>query len=409
MNNRNNIYQKKICFTICFAVFLFFCFIIFPSNKVSALTLEVQYPTITLGGQSAGTPTDLPSYARYLFFFGTAFGFFCVFLSFVIAGALYILSPANPEARTNAKDRFSGAIAGLLILALAYLIISTINPQLNILTIDAPAPSPTPAAPPPPPGIYFYNGNSCQDAKNPSPYTSSVQDLGQGLRNKVNSARFVQDTKNGNSYISVLYNTINFQGKCEFVDPNNKSCQTIAPFSVSSVSVLNFNSSPNGDGVYFYRKPCFNKIGNPGSPLNINSLVSYCNGKNDGWYESTNSDIQGQGGNLFVLNLNQTKFKDVPDEQQDCVEYDKYGNCTGRQAPSLGGDNISTIVVNGNYAVLLVYAGPKDGPSGPWSYCELFPGIDDANNIGPMQVKWENIRNHGDVVPNYAIIIPINK
>src|SRR3989344_1985989 len=117
--------------------FLFFCcflivFLSLPAVKIFAANLEVDYPTLITGAK-VDSNTDLPNYLKYIFDAGIFLGFFSVFLSLIWAGVLYLLSPAMPDALANAKDRVSGAISGLLILATFYLIMTTINPNLAIL------------------------------------------------------------------------------------------------------------------------------------------------------------------------------------------------------------------------------------------------------------------------------------
>jgi hypothetical protein len=403
-------YQKFLCVGICFIFFLCVSLFYLPINRACAAGLEVQYPTIA--GQSIGAGIKLPDYVKYLFNAGMFIGFFAVFISLTIAGVIYFLSPINAGARADAKDRVSGAISGLLILALTYLIITTINPQLSILNSNE-----LPSAPQPPvatkaPGVYFYNNASdCPDNPAQLNTTTSVSDLG-GLKNKVNSINIIQNTNTNTSYVSILYNKTNLWGKCQYINPN-QGCQTIDPFAASA-SVHIYDFSPNGDGVYFYRKSCFNKISNQ---LNgAASLVDYCNTNSGGYYKIPNSDISGSGGNIYVKNLEELSFTgdeggdcNVPEEEQDCIKYDKNGNCTndGRQCPTLGGKNISSIIINGNYLVLFVYFAPDDTPEGPWTSCQEFPTTDDVNKFGPEQMKWENIRNSGGVIPNYVIIIPI--
>lgn len=323
-------------------------------------------------------------------------GFFGVFISLIIAGAMYFISPIDPssELLSNAKDRVSGAISGLLILALTYLIVTTINPQLSIFKLGQLSDNqPAPPAQRKQGGIYFYNKSGCPDSDpDVLASTASITDLGK-LKNRVNAVGFVRDSNSDTAYITVLYDTINFKGKCQYLDPN-KDCHSVEPFA-NSASVYKYDFSPNGDGVYFYRKSYFNDKG--------------------GYYKIKNSEIK----NIYVEKLDDLKFtgnskSNNPDsctvenkEEQDCTEYDKNGNCVTRACPTLGGENISSIKINGNYFVLLVYFSPQDNEKGPWTACQAFPLADDVNKIGPQQIKWESIRNANKILPNYVVIIPV--
>ncbi|MCX6723930.1 MAG: hypothetical protein NT155_02000 [Candidatus Staskawiczbacteria bacterium] len=380
-----------LCFLLCLCI-SFFCY---PTNKIFAAGLEIQYPIIS--GQNINTEVNLtlPSYVKYLFNGGMFLGFLAVFVSLIIAGVMYFLSPISVEMHSGAKDRFSGAISGLLILALTYLIITTINPQLSILNINQPTPVPPPPVAQKPAGVYFYKTAGCPDNR-AQPYTADVPDLAQ-LKNKINSVGTIQNPDEQAYYISILYDAINLQGKCQYLNPN-QACQSVSPFAASA-SVNEYDLSPNGDGIYFFRKSCFNNQISGQLP----DTIAYCKEHSGGYYKIENSQING------AKKLDDLKFQNVPEEEQDCAKYDNSGKCSNRTPPSLAGENISSIIINGNYLVLLVYMGPQDSSSGPWTSCQAFPTVDDINRIGPQQIKWEKIKNNGGVVPNYVIILPIKK
>ncbi|MCX6720041.1 MAG: hypothetical protein NTV36_02945 [Candidatus Staskawiczbacteria bacterium] len=390
--------QKTFSTTVFIFAFLFTSFL-YTKVFAAGPTLEVQYPTISGINPNADTNFTLPKYVLYLFNAGIFLGFFSVFISLVIAGVQYILSPVDPSAKADANDRISGAISGLLILALTYLIITTINPQLSFLNLNKLTDVPPPPEKQKDPGVYFFKESGCTN-KTVQPYTSSIPDFGNTLRNAVKSVGIVKDI---NGYVAILYDLVNFEGKCNYLDPN-QTCQEVDNFA-DSASVYAYDDRPNGDGVYFYRKSCFDR------PGGTNSTISYCNQNSGGYYKVDNSEITGK---IYIHALdgpNGLKFQGVPEEEQDCVKYEENGNCTkdNKQVPSLGGENITSIKINGNYIVLLVYFGPDDASYGPWSYCQAFPTINDVNKTGPSQIKWENIRNNAGFVPNYVVIIPVRE
>jgi hypothetical protein len=345
--------------------------------------LEVAYPTIA--GQTLTQTSQLPEYVLYLFNAGIFIGFFAVFISLIWAGVMYFVSATSIDLRSDAKDRVTGAISGLLILSLTYLIITTINPQLKFLNFNKLPETPAPEVlEKKPPGIYFYNGSNCSEISTQANMSSSA-DLGQTLKNKINSVGIIQDQANQTYYVPILYDAINFQGKCQYLNPN-KNCHAVSPFA-ASVSILKLDINPNGDGVYFYRRSYFNNEG--------------------GWYKVSNSEIKG----IYIKKLEDLKFQGVPENEQNCLAYNKNGECSknSRVMPPLSGENISSVKINGNYIVLFIYYGPQDSSSGPWTYCQEFPTVNDVNKLGPQQIKWENIRNQGNIVPNYVAIIPIQK
>lgn len=419
----------------------------------SSITLEVKYPTIS--NKTITASSSLPSYVSYLFNAGIFIGFFIVFLSLTAAGVMYFLSPAKPDMLSEAKDRIFGSVSGMLILVLTYLIIYTINPRLIGLTTNTlPSVSePTSAATSQPrnPGVYLYKKSDCSDS-DAQPYASNYSDLGI-LKKKINGVEMQNDDVAGTSYISILYSNPDLWGECKYIDPTSSSCQSATdqngkPFA-SSLSVYEFdsnsaNDNPSDGGVYFFRKPCLNSQddGSSDDLSKVGDLITYCkdvnsdgsvtsyDGRGGGWKEISNSDITPSGGSMYVKKLDDLKFDgdgggcNVPVPQdQYCQGYTAYGICVQAKwtCPTLGGGDVSSIIINGNYLVLLFYYGPSDSSSGPWTACQEFPKYSDINKIGPQTIKWENIRNTsgvaddingkivntGGIIPNYMVIMPI--
>ena len=359
------------------------------------VTLEVEYPKLQTGA-TVTSSSDLTQYLKYVFDFGISIGFLLVFLSLTWAGVLYLVSPASPEAVAKARDRAGGAISGLLILALLYLIITTINPQLNVFNLDPLEPIPPAPEQPPEAGVYFYNSTDCSGTGDLN--TSNADDLG-GLKNKINSVKIVPNDATDTYYVSVLYDVFNRWGKCQYINPN-ADCFPVAPFSASA-SIHKYDFNPDGEGVYLYRKSFFNENG--GGVKISNSLI-----KNSG---SEEMYVEGLNNLKFTGNsTNSSNIDDctVPKDEQACEKYDKNGICAEKTCPDLSGENISSIKISGDYIVLLIYFGPSDESEGTWTYCQEFPTKDDANKEGPNQIKWEPIRNTGQTPdPNYIMIIPV--
>lgn len=378
--------KKKFLFII------FCCFLFLSANFCSALILEAQYPTITSTGSKlvSGTDIQLPQYFKYMFDLGMFVGFFAVFLSFIIAGVLFFISPVSPDARAMAKDRVSGAISGLLILLTLYLIVTTINPQLAFFNFGRPEKAPPPPDPETPAGVYLYNQPDCS-AGDSTYLTSSSQDLG-ALKNRINGANIVQHPNENVYYVAMLYDTVNYRGRCQWINPQiNNKCQQ-APSFANSASVYQYNPEPNGDGIYFYFNSGFNKDG--------------------GYLKIYNSQIRG----IYIERLNNLKFTGdgnsqctVPEENRICVSWNEKGVCVKKECPDLSGENITSIKIKGNYIVFLIYFDPNtDKQFGPWTFCQAFPTADDASKEGPNQIKWESARNNNNgMLPNWMVIIPV--
>jgi hypothetical protein len=228
-----------------FITLFFLIVFIILNTDVCFAQLEVKYPTIS--GQTITSDAEFPEYAKYLFNLGMFIGFFSVFISLIISGVTYIVSNISIDARANAKDRASGAISGLLILVLTYLIVTTINPQLSFFYLNKIDNNSTSEEEKKDPGVYLNESSDCSGDTNPK--TENLSDLGL-QKNKIRSVNIEQNTVSKISYVSILYGNPNFRGKCQYANPNDSACTKVEPFAMSA-SIHQYDSSPNGDGVYF--------------------------------------------------------------------------------------------------------------------------------------------------------------
>jgi len=87
-------------------------------------------PLAPLPGIPAGAATNLNDYLNALFAFGIGMAGILAVLMIVIAGIEYMGGAASPSTRQDAKERISNALLGLLIAAVAYIILFSINPKL---------------------------------------------------------------------------------------------------------------------------------------------------------------------------------------------------------------------------------------------------------------------------------------
>ena len=395
---KNNLFCNFLLFFVFFSVI----YLYLPTSSVFA-ELEINYPVLNTGS-SITAQTSVPEYLKYVFDFSMFLGFFAVFLSLVASGILYLLAPALPNALGMARDRISGAISGLLILVTLYLIITTINPALAFFKTTPLSKVPEFPPLPPPPGVLFYKSADCP-APDPDLMTGSLPNLGEELNNRIYSAKIIQGGSQGIYFVSILYKDPKFRGKCFYVDPNigcGAPNNNIEPFATSA-TIEKYSWAPFGD-VTFFRNTDSKPEG--------------------GYFTVRSSDVQEKG--IYLGDLSQLSFTGssggctVPEAELDCVTWSetlcsdcviidgKY--CAKTQCPTLAGNNIGSIIINGNYIVLFVYVGPQDKKFGPWSFCQAFPAPDDINKTGPQQIKWEDIKNNELYkIPNWVAIIPIEK
>ncbi len=395
MKKRQN---KKLLFVGLFAILLL------PVSFCLAQGLEVDYPTLKGESQMMSSNTPLEVYLKYIFDVGIFLGFFAVFGSLVYAGILYFFSPAIPQALVLAKDRLAGAGTGFIIITLLYLIMTTISPELAIFNFSRNRLNPPPPEQslPRQTGIYFYNSADCSGDSQPN--TTNVPDL-DDLKNRINSFKIINNYDQNISYFSILFGSINYWGKCQYI--KGSGCKKLGNSFPNSAAIYQLNRSPNGDGVYFFRKSCFNSI-------------EYCKRNSGGWLKIDNATINASDDVFFSSMLKDLSFTGnskngdctVPKEEQNCVlwENKEKNICKQRQCPTFAQDNVTSLKIAGNYAVLFIYYNLDEDEDvqsqGMWNFCQVFPTEDDANKDGPQQIKWENIRSIGKPA-NYMVIFTV--
>ena len=79
----------------------------------------------------------LSEYMAWLYRFALVLAGFLAVMMIVIGGVTYIASGANEGLKTKAKGYINGALQGLLLAIVAYLLLYTINPSLVTTTPDS--------------------------------------------------------------------------------------------------------------------------------------------------------------------------------------------------------------------------------------------------------------------------------
>lgn len=391
-------FLKLLVFLIFSLYFLFTC-----SQLVYGAALELEYPETILGTTITGS-SDIAQYLKYVFEAGIALGLIVVVITFAVAGILYFLSPI-PNSTSKAKEMLSGATSGLLIIVLAYLIITTINPYLSVFNMDPLADlGETPDEEIKTYGLSVYKSEGCSNLG--GTYKYNILDF-EGLKNIISSVKIAQDTESGASYIAILYDNINNWGACQYIDPN-KGCQK-SRVSVASATVYEYNFSPSGNGIVLYRNS-FNKVSGKGANKD-NGYLRISQGDIGGLYWQELKNLSFTGDSIrqpdITTSPNDSSSCTVPYPERDCVKWSDSGLCIARRCPTLDQENLSSIELDGDYLVVLLYIGPNDDTNNfTYSYCQAFPAESDINKYGPQQVKWDAIRSSGRK-PNYILIIPI--
>ena len=435
---------------------------------LSRISLEVDYPQLPAGGTITPT-TPLPEYIKYMFSFGMSISFLAAFISLIVGGFFYVTSVGRPEKVKNARSYVLSGIFGLALLLTVYLIMTTINPQLRFLKVQDLSLTPgvylvegeeresLPRCSEKIPsyfdtiqyvceqaggqiiivsfysqqgcnglissveldcgdttsipmsqltsigwtykdfGVYIYRYQNCplpSSFFNIRPLHSSIPDLGES-KNDIRSIKIVNDPLDYLWYIAILYDKIDWRGKCLYINPHS-ACTSIDPFA-SSLSIYRYYADPSDTGdITFYRKAFFNE----NLPLDK---------RDEGIFKVEHSDLFPSG--YYFVYLKNLKFGDgsgdcnIPIEEQNCIDWDLEGKCIQRECPTLAGDNITSIKINGDYFVILLY---YDEGTGEWSFCQAFPAPADVNKDGPKQIKWEYVHREG-TPPNAVLIFPVYK
>ncbi len=346
-----------------------------------------------------GKGIDLPALLKWVFDVGLALGFISVLIAIVVSGAYFALSSTgSAEMRGKAKEWFTGAMSGLLIFLLFYLIITTVNPNLAIFNFGKPLQ--TPAYDPSkdkPLGIYFYTEPGCEG--NPVPVlTSSIYEN----NSRIQSVEVVSDTLNGSTYFAFIYSKQKHKGVCQYVGGLSGCSAVDAKINdIESVFVaradLNFFGSPVE--ATLYRNPTFK---DKGGKTTVKTRTLF-NKKLSELYFTEDGSKEGECT--------------VPEDEQDCQEWDKDFKCIKRVCPALEGDNIASLEVNKDTAlVILGYWGPEDNGT-VLSHCQTYPSVDDVNKMGSHQISWDLIHYNSleadkkvyPTYPNYIRVIKTKK
>lgn len=113
----------------------------------------IQYPSIPFS--NAETPNQfiakintgtypaekaLPLYIQYFYHLFLYFAGFLIFGTLIFGGFQYLIAAGSPGRILEAKQWISGSVTGIIILLSSYVILTTINPQLTILSLTSRTP-----------------------------------------------------------------------------------------------------------------------------------------------------------------------------------------------------------------------------------------------------------------------------
>ncbi len=247
--------KNKWFFFLSFLIILFFC------ASSSARALEVTaYPSIPLPGVTSPTSSStLAQVAVYYFAFMIYIAGVIALISFVVGAAGLIISADNPETASNAKDRMKGAILGLLLTLVSFIILNTINTALVTLKLT-PTESITAAPPPPIPGVFFYLKTGCEGDVSGG-YVDPQNYISAPFGGKIKSIKIVNDKINYRHYGTILHrDRLGGGGECSapIINSSDNDLCVAVNMPVYGADIFVYNNSSDispGDGVTFYSEP----------------------------------------------------------------------------------------------------------------------------------------------------------
>jgi formate hydrogenlyase subunit 3/multisubunit Na+/H+ antiporter MnhD subunit len=111
---------------------MFFGLVLASSVLAANITISPNLPGSLSATPSGSSPG---AYIRNFYQYALFISGFLAFAAIVYGGIKYTIARGNPSAETEAKAWIWSALLGLLLLAAAYLILFTINPNLVNLTL----------------------------------------------------------------------------------------------------------------------------------------------------------------------------------------------------------------------------------------------------------------------------------
>lgn len=100
-------------------------------------TASLTYNTLENLPGFEGTSSDLPTYLKNLYLLALWIVGICALFMLVIGGFLYLSSAGNTALIGSAKKTITGALIGLVIALITWLILNTINPSLTTVNLNS--------------------------------------------------------------------------------------------------------------------------------------------------------------------------------------------------------------------------------------------------------------------------------
>lgn len=107
-------------------------FLLLP-NVSLALDIQLNFDYPSFGGIDLNEDQDLNQLVAWFYYFIVGIAGLAAFTMLVWGGVQWLTSAGNPSKITEARERITSALLGLLIILGSWLILQVINPELTIL------------------------------------------------------------------------------------------------------------------------------------------------------------------------------------------------------------------------------------------------------------------------------------
>jgi hypothetical protein len=114
-----------------FIILALLCFLILPIAVFAQTHISASIPGTNANSTSSAPGAFIANFYQFALMIGGILAFGVI----VFGGIKYMASAGNPSGQTDGKEWIWGALTGLLLLAGAYLVLHTINPQLVNLNL----------------------------------------------------------------------------------------------------------------------------------------------------------------------------------------------------------------------------------------------------------------------------------
>lgn len=282
---KKSMFKNKKLLIIILCSVLVLSFVGFHFVQGAERPLEVPLPEIGLESGITTTPL-LPDYVKYIFNFAMLICGFVAFGALVIGGVRYTASAGNSSTISDANNQMLSGVMGLVIILGSWLILTTINPELKIISVEYKEAEIVSE------GIadisLCTNVLTEEGEEDCRPFHQSASTLGDFNGRvayvKINNTEDMQ-------YGAVLHSKTNWQGSCVVCLESN--CDISKANGGYSITVFVTGDGGGGSGVTLYEADSYNELCGTECKNACSGFGSVCGEDCVGWQWWIFSDMRG--------------------------------------------------------------------------------------------------------------------